>query len=372
MKQFILYGHGGAYNHGAEAIIKCTVGHIKNLYPDSKIILSTHFKDQDIEFKMPVDDYCERDINYLPLDKDNKGLYNHLIYKETLDKIAKDTICLSVGGDNYCYNNWHRWMTIHEKAISIGAKSILWSCSIEPDMINDEMIDTLRSHDLITARESITYQALKAKGLNNVELCSDIAFLLEPKKVQLPDNFNIGNTIGINLSPLILRRVPDGDELFKNIIKLIQYIIHHTEMNVALIPHVLMSMDNDFELLKAIYDELDDKTRVSLISAHISAAEYKYIISQCRFFIAARTHASIAAYSSSIPTIALSYSVKAMGIAKDLGFEDYVIPLEDLVDFNKILHKFNSLLSAEQELKNTLQKNMSKYKENAKINIALS
>lgn len=44
-KNFLLYGHGGAYNHGSEAIIRCTVDLIKKKYPQSKIILSTHFKD---------------------------------------------------------------------------------------------------------------------------------------------------------------------------------------------------------------------------------------------------------------------------------------------------------------------------------------
>src|SRR5690554_3757786 len=98
--KFILYGHGGAYNHGAEAIIKCTINLIKGSIPKSKIILSTHFKDQDLEFNIPVDEYCERDSHYVLLDKTSKqkGLYDSLIYKSTLDVIDEDSICLSVGG----------------------------------------------------------------------------------------------------------------------------------------------------------------------------------------------------------------------------------------------------------------------------------
>ena len=162
MKQFLLYGHGGAYNHGAEAIVKCTVDMIKGGYPDSKIILSTHFKDQDIEFNMPIDEYCQRDMKYVELDKNSlkKGMYDRFIYKSTLEKITGDTVCLSVGGDNYCYDNWRKWKTIHERAIEVGARSLLWSCSIEPSMIDDEMLYVLKSHNLITARESITYNAL--------------------------------------------------------------------------------------------------------------------------------------------------------------------------------------------------------------------
>lgn len=47
-------------------------------------------------------------------------------------------------------------------------------------------------------------------------------------------------------------------------------------------------------------------------------------------FIGARTHATIAAYSSLVPTLVVGYSVKARGIARDLfGTEkNYVLPVQ--------------------------------------------
>lgn len=371
-KNFLLYGHGGAYNHGSEAIIRCTVDLIKKKYPQSKIILSTHFKDQDIEFGMPVDEYCERDFKYVLKDKNSeeKGLYDHLIYRSTLDKIEKDSVCLSVGGDNYCYNNWHRWKSIHEKALEVSANSILWSCSIEPSMITNEMMDTLRTHHLITARESITYNALKDKGLNNVILCSDIAFLLESKETLLPPNFIEGNTVGINISPLVLRREVNKGMVMENINRLIQYILDRSDMNIALIPHVVMPMDNDYTLLKGLYEELKYKERVSIISDKLSAAEYKYVISKCRFSICARTHASIAAYSSSIPTIAIGYSIKAKGIAKDLGVEDYVLELGEFLNGYSLLNMFELMKQNEYNFSQMLKKKMITYKNNAKVDLS--
>lgn len=370
-KEFLLYGHGGAYNHGAEAIVKCTVDLIKSQYPKSKIILSTHFKEQDLEFDMPVDEYCERDLNYVALDKISvqKGIYDKLIYKSTLDKITKNMICLSVGGDNYCYNNWYRWKTIHEKALESGAKSILWSCSIEPSMIINEMLDTLRTHHLISVRENLTYSALREMGLNNVILCSDIAFLLKEKKALLPQNFIEGNTVAINISPLVLRRELVNGIIIKNINTLIKYIVDSSDMNIALIPHVVMPMDNDFSLLQEIYNGIEPKERVSLISGKLSVAEYKYIITKCRFGIFARTHAAIAAYSSCIPTIAIGYSVKAKGIALDLGFEDYVLPLNNFSDEYSLLTMFKRMMENERCLKQMLEKKISEYKQKAKINM---
>ncbi len=367
MKQFLLYGHGGAYNHGAEAIVKCTVDMIKERYPDSKVILSTHFKEQDIEYSMPVDEYCQRNMKYVEMDKNSlkKGNFDNLIYKSTLEQITGDTICLSVGGDNYCYENWRKWKAIHERAIKVGAKSILWSCSIEPAMLDDEMLDVLKSHHLITARESITYNALKDRGLDNVELCSDVAFLLEPKEYSLPENFLMGNTVGINISPLIIRREKTEGIVIKNVEKLINLVINTTDMNIALIPHVLMPMDNDLEILEKIYNGIENKKRICFVNKNISAAEYKYIISNCRLGVFARTHASIAAYSTCVPSMAIGYSVKSKGIAKDLGLEDFVLPIEEIHNDYCMISILEKLMNNEQGIKQALIHKMPSYKERA-------
>jgi colanic acid/amylovoran biosynthesis protein len=55
------------------------------------------------------------------------------------------------------------------------------------------------------------------------------------------------------------------------------------------------------------------------------------VISQLRFFIGARTHSTIAALSSEVPTVSIAYSVKARGINRDLfGNEDMVLPTPDV------------------------------------------
>ena len=55
-------------------------------------------------------------------------------------------------------------------------------------------------------------------------------------------------------------------------------------------------------------------------------------------FIGARTHSTIAAYSSGVPTLVVGYSVKAKGIAKDLfgTEENYVLPVQALKEENNL------------------------------------
>ena len=89
--------------------------------------------------------------------------------------------------------------------------------------------------------------------------------------------------------------------------------------------------DNDDVINRKIFEKFRNTNRVKLIAGG-NCEELKGYISQCRFFIGARTHATIAAYSSCIPTLVMGYSVKSRGIAKDL-FNDYahfVVPVQDL------------------------------------------
>lgn len=360
MKRFLLYGHGGAYNHGAEAIVKCTSMQLKKQIENCEIILSTHFLNQDMQFGMPVDSYCVRNEEYVALDKASeiKGLYDDQIYAQTISKIMPEHICLSVGGDNYCYNNWQRWNAIHNRILECGARDILWSCSIEPNMMSDLMIEHLSTFDLITARESITYDALQTHGLKNVVRCADVAFLLKEKKVEFPDNFIEKNTVAINISPLVLRRELKRGVLIDNLEQSIQYVLDETNMNILFIPHVTMPMDNDMEPLLELYEKYycisKYSNRVSIAKADLSAAELKYLIARCRFGIFARTHASIAAYSSIVPCIVLGYSIKSAGIAKDLGMQDYVIPIYEINDKVELVSLFRQLIKEEFNLKSML------------------
>ncbi len=350
MKKILLYGYGGSYNHGSEAIIKCTIENLKKKYPNYPVYLSTHFKNQDIEFNLPIDVYLERDYKYVELDKRSeiKGKYDKEIYALTIAAIDKDTICYSIGGDNYCYGTWHRWKTIHDAAIKKGAKDILWGCSIEPSLLEanyNGIVDHLSSFDRIVARESITYNALKEAGLNNIELKKDPAFELGMKKTDFPKGYIKDNTVAVNVSPLIIRKEANEGEVINSYRKVIEYIIQNTSMNVLLIPHVRCAVDDDMVPLKELYDMYSDTNRIAIPEKHLSAEECKYLIAGCKYGIFARTHASIAAYSSGVPCIVIGYSVKSRGIARDLNKEKYVIPVEALANNENLLLCFKRLVN---------------------------
>ena len=72
------------------------------------------------------------------------------------------------------------------------------------------------------------------------------------------------------------------------------------------------------------------------------AALLKGYISKCSFFVGARTHSTIAAYSTGVPTLVIGYSVKSRGIATDLfgAYENYVIPVQDICDPQALIRSY--------------------------------
>ena len=91
--------------------------------------------------------------------------------------------------------------------------------------------------------------------------------------------------------------------------------------------------------------------------------ELKGYIARCRMFIGARTHATIAAYSTCVPTLAVGYSIKARGIAKDIfGKEDgFVVSVQNLKSENDLTDAFRWLQVREGEIKLHLKNTIPEY-----------
>ena len=215
------------------------------------------------------------------------------------------------------------------------------------------------------ARESISYDALK-KVNNNTKLYPDPAFQLSKRELPLPEGFIENNTIGINLSPLIIECETDSGITKQNYISLIQHIIDTTDMQIALIPHVVWKNNDDRKPLKELYEYFKDTKRVIMIK-DCNSEELKGYISRCRMFIGARTHATIAAYSTCVPTLVIGYSVKAKGIAKDIfgTYENYVLPVQALSNKDDLINAFEWMKNHEDEMRTHLENFMPSYKEKA-------
>lgn len=362
------YLHAGSANHGCEAIVRSSINIL-----DSQVELWSRVPNLDTKYgidkicKISNDDRKTIKRNSLKwilsviqtkltgkIDLSIKYQYSNLI-----SSTNKSDICLSIGGDNYCYPGTDVLAAINRNIKKKGAKTVLWGCSVEPSLMKNKSIKAdLKSFDLITARESISYEALKEINCN-VVLVSDPAFTLPKIDLPLPNEWKEGKMIGINASPLIIENGKNAETVYEAYKLLIEYIIKETEYNVALIPHVMADGNNDYEVLKKLYNDTEDKDRLVLIEDH-NCMELKGYISRCAFFIGARTHATIAAYSTCVPTLVLGYSVKSRGIAKDLfgDYQNYVLPVQDMNNSRELLDSFKWIMKHEIDIRNHLRKVM--------------
>lgn len=367
--KYLLYFHSGSDNRGCEALVKTI---IKTLNTNSKEqVLFSFRKNEDLDAN--INNICK--YIYEPVIKDKRENLSFMgnsafslddMGLSEVDKITdKNTVALSIGGDNYCYGEYvSNLLSLYNSYFkSKNIKTALIGCSVEPDILNNESIlSDLKKYDLIIARESITYDALINAGINNnTHLAPDTAFNLETINLDLPDNFIEGKTIGINMSPLILEN-DNGELIYNNYYNLIKYIIEETEYNVALIPHVFWERSNDFLAMVKLYDSFVSTRRISIIGKH-SSEELKGYISRCKMFVGARTHATIAAYSSIIPTVVIGYSVKSKGIAHDLfgTYENYVVPIENIKDDKILVNSFLWLEKNYNQIREQLKKVLPNY-----------
>lgn len=357
--KLLLYPHGGSGNHGCEAIVRSTL----KIIPATATLFSNK---PDEDQKYGIDAICalraaQAPVSRLSLDYwkafvryrfGDKAAFDRASFRPIFQEADADSYALSIGGDNYCYGVPAFIYLVNKQLRKQGIKTILWGCSVEPEAIKGEMLDDLRSYTHIVARESITYEAMREKGIQQVSLFPDPAFQLNRADLPLPKGFATGNTVGINVSPMIIGHEEAAGMTLLNYKKLIRHIIDTTDMQVALIPHVVWSHNDDREPLQLLYDEFKETGRVVLIDDH-NAEELKGFIARCRFLVAARTHASIAAYSTQVPTLVMGYSVKARGIARDLfgNEEHYVLPVQSLQQEDDLVNGFQWLQAHEEEIR---------------------
>jgi len=354
MKKLLLYGHGGAYNHGAEAILRSSLPIFRKA--GIPILLSTHFPEQDKEFGLDklVDYLIPADLSLVSEEKAAVGFEDReriaaRIYRNALAEVDSETVCIGVGGDNYCYPNWHRQSVFHRAAKRHGGRSVLWGCSIQPEMIDERMESVLREHDCIYARESLTAKALLERGISQVTQLPDPAFLLPVEPMKLPEGL-CGRIAAINISPLMLRR---SARLLNDFVQAAHFLLEKVD-TLLLLSHVTMPVDDDQEALDALAMRLsrEEQAHVCRVSSELNAAQQKYLISCCDILVCCRTHASIAGYSSGVPTMVVGYSIKSQGIGMDMGMERWVLPIEDS---RKLLPTVSKLWREKDEVRSMLQ-----------------
>jgi colanic acid/amylovoran biosynthesis protein len=206
-----------------------------------------------------------------------------------------------------------------------GVPVVLWGASVGPFDRRPELAGEMHRHlaglSAITAREDRSAAYLERHGAGaRGHRVSDPAFLMEPEE---PGAIGVDpeGAVGLNLSPLMARWATGGDlgAWAERCTEIVAAVAAATRRRVLLVPHVTAPHDDDLALLRDVRERAAARgVEVDCLDGGLRAAHVKAVIARLAGFAGARTHSTIAAMSTAVPTVSFGYSVKAAGINEDV------------------------------------------------------
>lgn len=357
--KFFFAGHSTFGNRGCEALVRSTIGLIRERFPDARFVVPSKSAELDrrqwpqaealgVEFvaapAFPDSiKWWNRAARVLPM------LEKHIFPSHTLPPALRDALrscdaMIMSGGDvislDYGLASLYDWCGYVDNARALGKPVLLWAASVGPfkrkPHVEAFMRKQLQGYTAISVRESASAAYLAELGLQGVELVADPAFTMAPEVFDHQPLMPVAGdgVLGFNVSPLIRGYRPTEEakrELDQEIIAFLRQVLQTTQLSVLLVPHVGPleggSDNSDHHYMASLLRDAGlAGERITLAHDRLNAAQLKHLISQCRFFMGARTHATVAAFSTGVPTTSIAYSVKAKGINLDLfGHNDFVL-----------------------------------------------
>lgn len=211
---------------------------------------------------------------------------------------------------------------------------------------------SIEKSSMIMARDRMSYNyVIEKTSQKRVSELIDVAFFM-PFNRKIFNNNKIN--VGINVSSLMWHGGYTKNNQFgfkfsyqEITDKMISYFLSFPEIQIHLVPHVVSdtkNIENDYEV-SAFLERKYNTDRITLAPLFLDPIEAKSYISGLDFFLGARMHACIAAYSSGVPVYPVAYSRKFNGLFIDtLGYEhvgDLINQTSELF-FNGLQKTFNN------------------------------
>lgn len=180
----------------------------------------------------------------------------------------------------------------------------------------------------VFARDKPSTELAERLGANLPVTVTDVAFFLPYERGVTASEPNL-RRIGINVSGLLWNGGYSGSNEFglkvdyrEFIKRIIAELSSRCDVEVVLISHVVTdeydSVENDY---KACVELANMYQGVVAVKPFDNPIEAKTFISCLDCFMGSRMHATIAAFSSGVPTLPLAYSKKFDGLYGSLGYD---------------------------------------------------
>jgi colanic acid/amylovoran biosynthesis protein len=389
---FLLYGIGGLYNYGCEAVVRGTLSILRQEWPNCRIRYASRRPRQ--EARVLADCAVEVVDGRRPgwVRKLGGGMerigFRYPLGPQLIELIKRSDCVLSIGGDLYTLpptfserSRFHSFLVdFGEKVMKLGKAFVVWGASIGPFESWPAARRAYRHHlqrvSLITVREPLTMEYLRTLGVSgNVRFAADPAFAVPYVDSEASSRYFTSKrpTVAINFSPLSLRYSSGKTSVgaYQAIqSEIVSHLLRELNINVLLVPHVVCpwdALDDDYRYLAALAERYagQERQRLALLPSSLGAVTTKAVLSKCAVVIAARMHCAIAAISSGVPTIFVSYSSKAVGMAKyAYGDTKWVMPLKGMIS-QHIFEKTRSILANQETFRRYLSGALARFRTDA-------
>jgi polysaccharide pyruvyl transferase WcaK-like protein len=172
----------------------------------------------------------------------------------------------------------------------------------------------------------------------------DMAFGLPqrpPRDPQLLERFErfaerTATLLGFNVSGLLYNRAGDDvrrygfrDSYRQTVLEIVRRLLADDGgAGVVLLPHVSSGgVDDDVSAIRSLTAELGPAAaeRIFTVPSELDATELKWFVGRCAWFCGTRMHACIAGISLGVPTTAVAYSDKTIGVFATADVADCVV-----------------------------------------------
>jgi len=295
-----------------------------------------------------------------------RSLFGFKILKEAdfiLDIGQGDSFADIYGTDRFAFIDF-----IHRLSIKLGKPFIFLPQTIGPfkdDTICEKAIKSLSKSRIVMVRDKASYEYVKkiCPSQTNIREYLDVAFVLPYNRI----NFDKGYThVGLNVSALLwnggytknnqFNLACDYKELIRNII---DFFLQQSNTKFHLIPHVVLqerNIENDYEICYDLWREYSN-SNLFLAPFPLDPIDIKSYIAGLDFFMGARMHATIAAFSAGVPVVPMAYSRKFNGLFEETLSYPHIVDMKS-VGNNEALLKIEEIFVQRKEVKQSITNTM--------------
>lgn len=258
---------------------------------------------------------------------------------------------------------------IHRIARLLSKSYVLLPQTIGPftnPAIRKKAVKSMVEASLVMTRDgqSLDYVKELAGNTPHVEEFIDVAFFLPYTKMDFDKDFI---HVGLNISGLLWNGGYTRNNQFglktdyqQIIRKVLAWFLSKENVKVHLISHVgtgERNVENDYEVAFDLWETMHND-RLVLAPLFFTPIDAKSYIAGMDFFMGARMHATIAAFSAGVPVVPMAYSRKFNGLFIDTLSYPHLIDLKE-DDENAILTKVKEAFSHRENLQRGIADRMS-------------